>query len=260
MRRTKLLIALGMFTALFTGCEQDDSMDNMASGTQLMVEAYVFSGEPVDHVKIAKVHSEGAAQMIPVQNASVTISQGAKSAQLELKDAERGIYQIADSELIFSGSEALNLEIVYGEKTYSATTFFPTEISELSISNEEIQVTAADNSNPLTTLSWMDNSTDRAYCIFSRGIPLDSAMVHALQTSHESPLYNLNYETTVDLYSDHFTHLGDYQLYVSAVNEEYIEMYYENTTPELRGAPTNIDGAWGVFTAFNGLSVDVSVE
>jgi hypothetical protein len=225
-----------------------------------MVEAYVFADEPVNHVKIARVHSEGAAEMIPVENATVSISQGDKFATLELRDGSSGIYGIPNPNITFSGSEVLNLEIAYKGKIYRASTTFPAALESASLSNEVVQATGAENGIPLTTFSWTDPHPERTYCIFTRGISADSLGFTALQTSQNSPLFNLNYDNAVNLHADHFTHLGSYQLYVSAVNEEYTQMYYGGNSPDLRGAPTNIHGAWGVFTAFNGLSVDITVE
>jgi len=251
-----------LFLLLFAfGCDSDDSSDDISMSRQLMVEAYVYANEHVNHIKVGRVHSEGEADLIPVNDANIKLTQGGFSATLELKNEAEGIYQIADPELVFSGPEPLQLEIVYEGITYTSTTSFPEAVEELKITSDQINITEALNEKiALTRLSWSPVSGAQWYCIFSKGWDTDTTFTYPTQASNDSPLFSLHAETSVDLYADHFTHIGNYQLYVSAVNKEYAQMYALGSGPELQGAPSNIEGAWGVFTAFNGRSVDISVE
>ncbi|MCZ4410379.1 hypothetical protein O3Q51_16305 [Cryomorphaceae bacterium 1068] len=251
-----------LFLIVFViGCTSDDSSDDISLKQPLMVEAYVYANEHVDHVKVAHIHEDGEAELAPVNDASVKLTQGNLSVNLVLKDEAEGIYEISDPETVFSGPEPLTLEITYNGKTYRSTTTFPPAIDSLSITNDYVNISEAVNDQiPLTTLSWSEAGDDERYCVFARGINNDTAATYAIQPSYDSPLLGLNNGHSVDLYPDHFTYIGSYQLYVTAVNEEYIQMYSDNSAPDLRGAPSNIEGAWGVFTAFNGLSVDITVE
>ncbi|MEM9051784.1 MAG: hypothetical protein AAGC47_07005 [Bacteroidota bacterium] len=260
MRRLRIFFGGMILLGLMASCDSDDSVEDQLAEPQLMVEAYVFANEHVNHVKVAKIHTEGAADLIPVDDANITISQGNKSASLDLKDEAEGIYEISDPEITFSGSEPLMLEILLDDRLYTSTTSFPAEIGPLNLSNSTVDITNSGDNLPLTTLSWADSEEGRTFCVFSKGVWADSSNAFLIQTAHDSPLYNLHSDTSVDLFSNHFTHVGSYQLYVSAVNIEYIQMYSQNSSPDLRGAPSNIDGAWGVFTAFNGRSVDINVE
>ncbi|MFT4770293.1 MAG: hypothetical protein ACJAZC_000625 [Cryomorphaceae bacterium] len=246
---------------LVFGCASDDSSDDVNLNEQLMVEAYVFANEHVDHVKIARINDAGGADLIPVNDANIKISQGNLSANLVLKSEATGIYEISDPEFVFSGPESLSLEITYNGKTYTASTKFPSPIDNLSITNDYINITESVNDQVLlTTLNWTDVVDSQTYCLFARGIESDTAATYPIQPSHDTPLYTLHTGNSVDLYPDHFTHIGSYQLYVSAVNDEYMQMYSQNSAPELQGAPSNIEGAWGLFTAFNGQSVAITVE
>jgi len=256
----KIFGHLFLLVTIFS-CASDDTEDELTQGPQLMVEAYVFANEHVDHVKVARIHDDGEADLIPINDASIKITQGAVSANLQLKSEADGIYEIADPSLVFSGQETIILEITHNGMVYTASTKFPPAVESLQITNEYINITdVLDTETPLTTLSWNEPETALTYCIFSRTTQTDSTSTHPIQPSNDSPLYRLHNENSVDLYADHFTHIGSYRLYVSAVNDEYIRMYTSDQEPELRGAPSNIQGAWGVFTAFNGLSVDITVE
>jgi hypothetical protein len=260
--RSLVKVFSGLFLLLFVcGCTSDDSLDDISLNEQLMVEAYIYANEHVDHVKIARINDEGDVDLIPVNDARVKISQGDLNASLELKSEAQGVYEITDPELVFSGSESLLLEIVHNGKTYTATTNFPSAIENLTITEDYVNITEAlSDEVALTTLSWSDAEEAQTYCIFARGVESDTATTYPIQPSYDSPLYTLHTGNSVDLYPDHFTHIGSYQLYVSAVNDEYMQMYSLNSAPELQGAPSNIQGAWGVFTAFNGQSVDITVE
>ena len=257
---TKIFGHLFLLITVFS-CTSDDNEDELTQGPQLMVEAYVYANEHVDHVKVARIHDDGEADLIPINDAAIKISQGTVSANLKLKSEANGIYEIADSSLVFSGQEPLILEITYNAVVYTASTKFPAPVESLKITNEYINISDAVGVEiPLTTLTWSEPETALTYCIFSRTTQTDSTLTHQIQPSNDSPLYSLHNGNSVDLYADHFTHIGSYRLYVSAVNDEYIRMYTSDQGPELRGAPSNIQGAWGVFTAFNGLSVDIIVE
>lgn len=243
------------------GCTSDDSSDDLSLKEQLMVEAYIYANSPVDHVKVARINDGGGADLIPVNDANIKISQGAVSANLELRSEADGIYEINDPEMVFSGTESLVLEINYNGKTYTAMTNFPSPIENLTISNDNVNITDAENDQVLlTTLSWTGTQDSQTYCVFARGVDSDTTTTYPIQPSFDTPLFGVHTDTSIDLYKDHFTYIGNYQLYVSAVNDEYIQMYTANSEPELRGAPSNIQGAWGVFTAFNGQSVNITVE
>lgn len=250
-----------LFLTLLSSCSTDDTSNGINQGPQLMVEAYVYANEPVTHVKVARIHENGDSDLIPINDANIKIAQGGVSASLELRTEGEGVYHISDSEIVFYGPEPLFLEITYDGRTYTATTTFPPAIESLTITKNHINITEAINDNEvLTNISWTGEAADQTYCIFSRGVETDSTFVYPTQTSADSPLFTLHLENSVDLSADHFTHIGSYWLYVSAVNDEFIKMYTQNSAPDLRGGPTNIEGAWGVFTAFNGLSVDIYVE
>ncbi|MGB6034715.1 MAG: hypothetical protein WBG42_00505 [Cryomorphaceae bacterium] len=261
MRRLIKIFGTLFLLGFTTGCTSDDSSDDVSLKEQLMVEAYVYANSPVDHVKIARINDGGGADLIPVNDANIKISQGSISANLILRSEANGIYEISDPEVVFSGTESLVLEITYNGKSYTATTNFPSPIENLTLTDGNVNITDAENDQVvLTTLSWSDPKDSQTYCVFARGVDSDTTTAYPIQPSFDTPLFGLHTGTSIDLYKDHFTYIGSYQLYVSAVNDEYMQMYAASSEPELRGAPSNIQGAWGVFTAFNGQSVNISVE
>ncbi len=249
-----MLVAVGLYS-----CDDDNGSD-VPVDNQLIVEAYVFAGEPVSHVKLSKVHSEGEAIPVPVSDATVKLSQGGIEVNLAQNEEMPGWFHIEDSNVVFSGSEPIELSISALGRTYSSVTHFPESISGLNISDSTINVTAAISSELLAILSWNPLPNAQAYAVFVRNLDWGSDNTISLSASSDSPFYAVHQGYSLQLFPDHFTHLGAYDLYVSAVNEEYMEMYSEISNPDLRGAPSNIEGAWGVFTAFNGQSISVSVE
>jgi len=260
MRRLKLVLRSLLILGFIVGCNPDDTVEDQLSEPQLMVEAYIFANEHVNHVKVAKIHLAGEAEVTPVNDANITLSQGNKSATLQRKQGSEGLYEIADPTFTFSGDEPISLEILVEEKIYTSSTTFPSAISSLELSNETVNISDVETDLPLTNLSWDDSVEGRTYSIFSKGVWSDTSNTFQISPADDSPLFTLHQHTSVDLFSDHFTHVGSYQLYVSAVNDEYIQMHAQNSSPNLREAPSNIEGAWGVFTAFNGQFVDITVN
>lgn len=243
------------------GCEDDSQTDIPDPQNLLIVEGYIFANEPVDHIRISKVHQSGQSSLIPVTNAEVALSQGGLTTTLSVLDSSRGVYHISDTGTVFSGSDPISLTINYNGISYSSQTSFPPPIHNLSISNPNINVSNASENEVLATLSWDHADGENAYGVFIRKAGSDTLYQPPnYSPSSDSPLYTVHTHSAIDLYPDHFSHFGNYHLYVSAVNPEYMNMLGDDNSPDLRDGPSNIDGAWGVFTAFNGQSVAISVE
>jgi hypothetical protein len=260
MRRSALYgwIWLAILT-LLASCKDEDVDQNIDPENQIIVEGYVFANEPVDHIKISKVHQEGEASLIPVNDAQVRISQGSTTVALVLDS--NGVYKSADPSVLFSGNAPLILEAIVNGITYTSETKFPPPISNLQITTDMIDLFNAPEDEVIATLSWAPAPGAGAYALFVKEENTDSIYENPdWETSSGSPLFSIHSQHSLDLLPSHFTHLGTYHLYVTAVNDEYIAMYGDDTDTDLRDGPSNINGGWGVFTAFNGMSVEVTVE
>lgn len=262
MSRTTLSIFLTLVVSvILTSCETETESPSLDPENQIIIEGYVYANEPVNHIRVTKVHGEGEASVIPVNDAQVRLSQGNTSVELSLADGDQGLYHISDTNLVFAGEEVIILRVSVNGYTYRSETQFPPAISNLSISTNYINLGAVPYGQIVASLNWDPAPGAQSYGVFIKKHHSDTLYeLPNLESATDGPLYSIHSDTGIDLFADHFSHAGNYHLYVTAVNEEYVKMYDEDLSSGLRGGPTNIQGGWGIFTAFNGEEVEITVE
>lgn len=254
-------ITASLLVGLTWSCEDGDDDLQQRVDQMILVEGYVYAGEPIRHVRVARLHSEGSAHSIPVSDAQVAVAQGQTVFSLVPIDSMPGSYVQEDTLVLPSHSaEGLQLTIQHGDRTYQAYTSMPPMITGLSIDQDVLQFTASQEDDVLATLSW-DPLTQGPYCIFIRNI--DDAAIETgnnYTDAGNNPFISLVHTHQVALKAAHFSHLGTYDLYVTAANPEYANLYAGNPGGNFVSAPSNISNGYGVFTAFNGASVTVHVQ
>ena len=155
-----------------------------------------------------------------------------------------------------------NLFLKYAKNIKNFETIFPQQISGLEISNSYIGLLPEDISTTIATISWSPLAGAAGYCIFVRNTADYPALQisNALYNSQQSHFSKINYETSINLKSTDFAYIGNYDIYVTAIGSEYWAMYNGYGLNNLISAPSNIENGWGVFTAFNGQAVSVTVQ
>lgn len=262
MRRLKFDSLLFMFlaSALMMGCEQDDSNEMLDIDKLIIVEGYVYAEEPIKHIKLSKIHSGGSYIPVPVHNAEVRVKQGDFTFHLVANDTIPGLYQQegVDSELPVNYGH-LDLEVIYGDQTYTARTAMPPMMHGLVSSESYIQLSQSSNEAVLAHLTW-DEVHDGPYCIFIRNVSDLTPTGHEASSTAENPFLQVVHTNSAQLKAAHFSHYGTYEIYVSAVNAEYVDLFNAGARLTMTAAPSNISNGLGVFTAFNGQAVTITVE
>jgi hypothetical protein len=260
MKRIKYWVFFFALPLIFTGCEDDSYNEENDINRQLIVEAFVFPNEPIRHVKLAKLHADGLAESVPVANANVQISQNDSTLTLVGSASSSGIYEQADTSWFLQSSGDIQLKVEHQGFTYRADTRMPPKIQNLQASSDKISIGEWNENEVVLTLSWDPVETE-GYCIFVREVPENATPVTPVYgTDVANPFMIINETHTVELRGAHFSHYGSYEIYVSAANSEYINAYSDNEATDLVAAPSNIRNGWGVFTAFNGESINITVE
>lgn len=247
---------------LLVSCTEDDDTDQNDISKKLVVEAYVYAGEPINHVKISKIHEAGNASPVPVSTANVKVYQNDTEFLLSPHPEIAGRYVQSDTSNLAIGYGESKLEIVYEGRTHSASSKMPVSISNLEISAESISIIPGDSETTLAAISWNPVEDAAGYCIFVKNLdenpaPIDNANYGE---ASQNPFLIVNNTHKVDLKSNHFSHYGEYEIYVTAVNEEYARIYENNSPGTFTAAPSNIENGWGVFTNFNGKSKIIIVQ
>lgn len=262
MRRSKFnsVLVVMLLSAFLLGCEQDDSNEMLNIDKLLIVEGYVYAGEPIKHVKLFKIHSGGSHVPVHVHNAEVLVKQGDLTFHLMPNDSIPGLYQQEESDNALPVSYGhLDLEVKYGDQTYTARTAMPPMMQGLNASEDYIQLSQSGSNAVLSHLTW-DDVHDGPYCIFIRNMDDLQPTGHEAASSVENPFLQVVHTNSAQLKAAHFSHYGTYEIYVTAVNSEYVDLFNAGARLTMTAAPSNISNGLGVFTAFNGQAVIITVE
>ncbi|MCA1764037.1 MAG: DUF4249 family protein [Cryomorphaceae bacterium] len=251
---------LGML--MLSGCAKDDYSEENDISKKLVVEAYVYAGEPINHVKISKVHNEGDASPVPVETANVRVFQDDLEFTLTPHPEIPGRYIQSDTSMLPLAYGESKLRISYQGRTHMANSAMPESISNLEVSAETITVTPDDTETTLAEITWNPVENAAGYCIFIRNQSENATPIGNANYGEpsENPFLIVNHNHKVELKSSHFTHFGEYEIYVTAVNEEYARIYESNNSGSFASAPSNIENGWGVFTNFNGKTKTIVVQ
>lgn len=261
MRRKRLnnvwLLLAGLVITL-AGCNEDDANDVNDLSNKIVVEAYVYADEPIDHVRISKIHDGGSALPVPVNVANVKIVQNGNTFQLSQVDTIPGLYVQMETEQLLSGQGDVTLVVEYDGRQYTSQAVMPQKITGLTITDTLITVYPGSEETVLSVLSW-EPQAGAQYALSIRNLDSDADLIEFInQDVQSNPFYQVNTANSIELKGAHFLHYGTYQIYVTVVSPEY-QMFYSQFTG-MSNAPSNIIGGLGIFTAFNGDAVTVQVQ
>ena len=253
-------IFLALIFSLLLSCQKADEEANQLE-SKILVEGYVFANEPVV-IRVASVNENGLSVSTPAKNAEVKLIQGYLEIPFAESDTLPGTYYQINANTILADTGLIRLSVNYKGHMHNSQTIFPQQISGLEISNSYIELLPEEISTTIATLSWSPLAGAAGYCIFVR----NTADYPAIQTnnslyiSQQSHFSKINYQTSINLKSTDFAYIGNYDIYVTAIGSEYWAMYNGYGLNNLISAPSNIENGWGVFTAFNGQAVSVTVQ
>lgn len=258
--KINLTILLALICALGISCQKEEEEANQLS-SKILVEGYVFASEPVI-IRAASVNESGLSISSPATNAEVKLIQGNLEIPFAESDTVPGTYYQINPGTLLVDTGLIKLSVKYKGHSHNSQTTFPPQISGLEISNTIIELLPEEINTTVATLNWSPLNGAAGYCIFLRNTDNYPSLYtnNTLYISQQSHFSRVNYETSINLKSTDFAYIGNYDIYVTAIGSEYMAMYNGYGLNNLISAPSNIDNGWGVFTAFNGQAVSVTVQ
>lgn len=253
-------ILLAPIFLLLLSCQKADEVANHLE-SKILVEGYVFANEAVV-IRVASVNENGLSVSSPANNAEVKLKQGNVEITFAESDTLPGKYYQLNPNLLLAETGLIELSVNYNGHSHNSQTHFPPQISGLEISTTTIELLPEDANTTIATISWNALESAAGYCIFVRNAEEYPGLqiTNAHYDSQQSRFSRVNHETSINLKSTDFAYIGNYEIYVTAIGSEYLAMYNGYGLNNLISAPSNIENGWGVFTAFNGQAVSVSVE
>lgn len=245
-------------------CSKNDEV-NYLPEDHILVEGYLYAGEPVQHLKVSQLDKTGASTLIPLEDADLTITHNNIAYPLLADSGSNINYSAADFPgLEIIENETYHLEVLYKEHYYTSSCTVPPRIDSVIISSNTINIDITDPGQVMANISWTPVPGYK-YCIFLRSPnsgaqPVSFNASTHIDLSQENPFTRLIEGESVDLKAGYFSHYGEWELYVTAVSPEYETYYQVSNSSHFSTAESNITDGWGIFTAFNGYPVTILVQ
>jgi hypothetical protein len=246
-------------------CKKDNT--GTISSNMIVVQAYLYPGEPASSFQITNLLSFASADTIirPVSNAQVSISGNGKTYQLMATDTN-GNYAYAGNDFMILPQNTYNLNVSYNNQVLTSQTTVPLPPDSVSLSDSTITIDTTlfsgggffrgQNSLPYLTLNWKNNTSDYFF------IKLDN-----LETTPEvisfgfrgnrigrrfisQPVQNSSTDLRIPTQIQYY---GRYRIKLYRVTKDYA-LLYENRQQDSRNLTepnTNIHNGLGIFTAFS---------
>ena len=271
-------IAVVSFALACGACDSDLTFVPPIPDT-FVIQAYLFTGEPVTAVSVTGVLPIDAdSTEVPelISDAQITLIKNGVRYDLVPTVGEPGQYDYPGADLTIAAGDAFQLEVTYGDRSATAETVVPSPPTGLLMSADSLIVpefgggrggrgggggailaaaVVARWSNPASELHFVviDNVELNPLIlptteIFSRF----AARIVQRPTAADS--------STVTLLT--LTHFGSHRLKLYRINDEYADLYegLNQDSRDLNEPPSNIHGALGVFSAFSADSAFFTVR
>jgi hypothetical protein len=265
---TAILVLVG-------GCQ--DTLLDVPIADRIVVEAFLFAGEPVTDVRLTLSVPISSADTTPesVNDATVRLIRDGISYELASSDSA-GHYAYPGDDLEVREGDHFQLEVVRGADTITAETDVPAPAGAISLSQTVVSVptVGAGTGGPPAggfaldslVVSWenpdsllhflalesLDPDAESLFPDSGRGFPPGTRFLMRYEPTRAS-------EASVNPLS--LSVLGPYAARVYRVNQEYADLYENRTqdSRDLNEPPTNIHGGLGIFSAFSSRTADFTV-
>lgn len=253
------LVFIVSIMLLAVSCEEDAIAPQ--AGSSYVVEAYIYAGKPIDHVKVTHVDPNGSWVSEAVYDADVEISQGGITHQLGSVVNCPACYGSSDSTAVFDAGDTLRLTIKKGNTEMRAIAAFPPAISGLVASTKYTQLAFHDANEPVLTLSW-DAIPGYKYALFINSLEENPKPIWSSipPQEHLSPFQGALEEHSAEIFVEHLSTYGINEIYVTAVSSSYASFIRRSNVPNAGVPFGNIENGEGIFAAFNGSAVSLLVE
>ncbi len=267
----KKFILYSLFITLAYSCNPvpEPELDNY------VVEAYVFSGEPVREVTLKWLiplsQPEGESEII--ETATIAILKNGESFPLAYNPATRK-YQYQGTNLAIMPFDVLGLEVDVNGRKSTATTMVPEAPVGIQISKDQMVIpeinSAADfiGNNPLAdaelTVAWNKPDDELYYGVVEFRsnllipiLPPDVKKVVDGILEDFAIITLPSSDTTLTVLGVLLPSYGPYVVKIYKVNKEYADLYESERqdSRDLNEPPSNIINARGIFSAFASDSV-----
>ena len=258
----------------FTSC-----MNNKEVETPFyVVEAFIYAGEPVQGIRVKELtplDSGSEAQASIVADAFISLGKGGKTYSLDF-DLTSETYYYPGNDLVIEPGDLVELIVDANGRRSSGETLVPEspvgvrsnmtelQVPQLSFSFDlRDQIVALFESARLV-VEWDNASEDLHFiAVQNRVEQLEPILPAEVPAEAEELLESFRFisepteSTTFEVIGVALETYGTHVVKVYRVNQEYADLFRNDTqdSRDLNAPPTNMTGAFGIFSAFSSDSV-----
>lgn len=254
--------------ALLTAAACDDPVSS-EDVNLVVVEAFLFAGEPVDDIRLSSTVPLGEDPSLAptIDDAEVRLLRGETVFELTAR-GDSGLYYYAGADLTVREGDLFRLEIDYFGRTAFGETIVPGPPVNVATDGDTLFAPTlgfgrgggtADPQNQGLSVTW-DNPSQLLHFVVVQGLDEDAEPIFPEQFQERLGQFRLITEPTSDTFFDitllMLRDLGSHDAIVYRVNEEYSALYENRTqdSRDLNEPPSNMTDGIGIFSAFNSVT------
>jgi len=280
MKARRAIWSMSLAAAVVIGC--GDASPLVPQTDLMVVQGYLFAGEPVTGIRITEDLPLDADtdEPMPIEDAQVWLVEDGQQYELAPSPGSPGYYWYPGVDLQVEAGDEFELRVGRGDLLVTAHTVVPEPPRGVVLSTTEMLIDeSAFPSRPRfgeeggdggVTLSWDNEEGDYHYAVVEcveeepeavawafvgvfGGVPGEGAR------RFTTPPITQN---TYTVQSMQIGYYGRHRARVFRVNEEYVDLFKfgEQDPARLSEPPTNIEHGLGIFTAFNSVSLEFRVS
>ena len=237
---------------------------------QVVVEAFLFAGEPVDDIRLTETVplGEDPALAPTVDDAIVTLTRGSERWLLSRLE-EPGTYGYPGEDLEVRAGDRFSIEIEAFGRTATGETVVPEPPAGLELNTDMLQVPEITPGTIQTgilqtlqvTVTW-ENPDASLHFVDVEGLDPEAESIFPGFNRPEGGRFRIRSAPTDENFHTirlpQLEHLGPHRTIVYRVNREYADLYNNRVqdSRDLNEPPSNISGGLGIFSAFNSAARD----
>ncbi|MBT4482965.1 MAG: DUF4249 family protein, partial [Candidatus Latescibacteria bacterium] len=231
------LVYIMIILSYVSGCSEDSLLS--PSVDQVVIEGYLYAGEPVDDIRLTKTLPLGSEDIAPpVNNATVYLLKNSIRYDLSSVSGGEGYYQYTENDLTVDAGDEFELFVEYGGNVASGKTVVPPAPGNILLSSNVISVptefypgeTNIENENYRIDISWEEN-TSALFFVAVENLEYDPDPIEfsfGKFDTGESGRRFLSAPRNTNEFSITFRNLnfyGEHRIRVYRVNQEYADLY-----------------------------------
>ena len=256
---------LRSISLVLAGVACADGAVTTPSDELLVVEAFLFAGEPVTDIRVTEVVPLGGdpADAPAVNDATVRLIRGGVVYALEATGAD-GRYRYPGTDLVVAVGDTFSLEVERAGQLVTARSVVPPAPGGVALSRTTFQVPqfggprgrgAGFPTDEQVVVSW-DNPDELLHFVVIESLDPNAEPIIPEQFQGRFGGFRLIAQPTRDdvevIGLGRLEVLGAHRVRVYRINDEYADLYENRTqdSRDLNEPPTNVRGGLGVFSAF----------